>query len=82
MNKNNIEKSKKRKLKIAIKWKDLKIRINLLYKKDPNISKNKVRRISRFIDNILALKAGKLKVRDEIECENLFFEMEWVVNNI
>ena len=56
--------------------------IDLIELKDPNISKNKVKRIARFIDNILDLKAGKLKIRDGIEFENLFFEMEWVANNI
>ncbi len=50
--------------------------------KDPKITKLKIRRISRFMDRIIAVKEGRSKVKNEQDFENLFFEMEWVVNNI
>ena len=50
--------------------------------KDPKITKLKIRRISKFMDRIIAIKEGKSKVKNEQDFENLFFEMEWVVNNI
>ncbi|MBY9005409.1 MAG: hypothetical protein KGD63_01490 [Candidatus Lokiarchaeota archaeon] len=56
--------------------------VDLIQQKDSNITKNKVKRIARFIDNMIDLKIGKLKIRDEIQFENLFFEMEWVANNL
>ncbi len=34
------------------------------------------------MDKILLIKEGKEKIRNEQDFENLFFEMEWVVNNI
>ncbi|MBD3196786.1 MAG: hypothetical protein GF317_17145 [Candidatus Lokiarchaeota archaeon] len=56
--------------------------INLVTSKEPNINKSKLKRISKFMDTIIATKYGKNKIKDEIEFEELFFEMEWVVNNI
>lgn len=50
--------------------------------KDPKITKLKIRRIAKFMDRIIAVKEGKSKVKNEQEFETLFFEMEWVVNNI
>ncbi len=50
--------------------------------KDPKITKLKIRRISKFMDRIIAIKEGRMKVKNEQDFENLFFEMEWVVNNI
>ena len=50
--------------------------------KDPKITKLKIRRISKFMDRIIAIKEGKSKVKNEQDFETLFFEMEWVVNNI
>ncbi len=50
--------------------------------KDPKITKLKIRRISKFMDRIIAIKEGKMKVKNEQDFENLFFEMEWVVNNL
>ena len=50
--------------------------------KDPNITKLKIRRISRFMDRIISIKNDKSKVKNEQEFEELFFEMEWVANNI
>ncbi len=73
-----------RKLNVQLGDKKLNTKnvVELIQLKDPNITKNKVKRIARFIDTIMDLKLGKLKIRDEIQFENLFFEMEWVVNNI
>jgi hypothetical protein len=56
--------------------------VNLVTAKDPKITKLKIRRITRFIERMLLIKRGKRKVRSEQEFEQLFFEMEWVVNNI
>ncbi len=56
--------------------------INMVTAKEPGISRHKIRRINKFMDRILSIKAGKSKVRNEREFENLFFEMEWVVDAI
>jgi len=34
------------------------------------------------MDIMIAIKEGKSKVKNEQEFENLYFEMEWVVNNM
>jgi hypothetical protein len=56
--------------------------LNLVIAKEPNITKLKIRRITKFMDNIIAIKEGKSKVKNEQDFENLYYEMEWVVNNI
>ncbi|MFW9939209.1 MAG: hypothetical protein ACFFD5_16320, partial [Candidatus Thorarchaeota archaeon] len=56
--------------------------IDMVIDKEPNITKLKIRRISRFMDRILAIKLGKSKIKNEQDFENLFFEMEWVANNL
>ena len=54
----------------------------MINRKEPNVNKLKIRRITRFMDKIIAIKNDKSKVKNEEEFEELFFEMEWVVNNI
>ncbi|MBY9020188.1 MAG: hypothetical protein KGD67_03950 [Candidatus Lokiarchaeota archaeon] len=56
--------------------------IDLVIAKEPKTTKIKIRRIAKFMDSIIAIKEGKSKVKNEQEFENLFFEMEWVVNNV
>ena len=56
--------------------------LDLVIAKDPKITKLKIRRITKFMNTIIAIKEGKSKVKNEQEFENLYFEMEWVVNNI
>jgi len=56
--------------------------IDLVISKEPKTTKIKIRRISKFMDTIIAIKEGKSKVKNEQEFENLYFEMEWVVNNM
>ncbi|MHA2181221.1 MAG: hypothetical protein ACXAAH_07340 [Promethearchaeota archaeon] len=56
--------------------------VNLVVLKDHSITKSKIRRLSRFMDKIISLKEGKLKVRTEEDFEDLFFEMGWAVENI
>jgi hypothetical protein len=56
--------------------------IDMITAKETNVTKLKLRRISRFMDRIIAIKEGKSKVRNEQDFEDLFFEMEWVVNNL
>jgi hypothetical protein len=56
--------------------------INMVVAKEPAINKSKIRRIARFMDIILVIKEGKRKITNEQEFEALFFEMEWVANNI
>ncbi|MFX1394957.1 MAG: DUF4350 domain-containing protein [Promethearchaeota archaeon] len=56
--------------------------INLVIAKDPKTTKFKIRRITRLMDRILIIKRKNRKVRSEREFEQLFFEMEWVVNNV
>jgi hypothetical protein len=54
----------------------------LVISKEPRTTKIKIRRIAKFMDTIIAIKEGNDKVKNEQEFENLYFEMEWVVNNI
>ncbi|MFX1573101.1 MAG: hypothetical protein ACFFB0_10160 [Promethearchaeota archaeon] len=56
--------------------------IDMVIAKDPSSTKLKIRRLSRFMDRILAIKEGKYKVRTEDDFEEIFFEMSWAVNNI
>jgi hypothetical protein len=56
--------------------------VEMAITKEPNISKLKIRRISRFMDRILAIKIGKSKIKNEEDFEDLFFEMEWVAQNL
>ncbi|MHA2391581.1 MAG: hypothetical protein ACXAEX_06400 [Promethearchaeota archaeon] len=56
--------------------------VDFVIAKDPSTTKLKVKRLSRFMDKIISIKEGKDKVRTEEDFEGLFFEMEWVVNNI
>ncbi|MFX0047504.1 MAG: hypothetical protein ACFE8G_04965 [Candidatus Hermodarchaeota archaeon] len=56
--------------------------LDLVIAKEPNITKLKIKRITKFMDSIIAIKEGKSKVKNEQDFENLYFEMEWVVNNI
>jgi len=56
--------------------------VDLVISKEPNVNKLKVKRIARFIDRMVALKSGNLKIKDEQDFEEIYFEMEWVVNNI
>ncbi|MFO8019528.1 MAG: hypothetical protein R6U96_12955 [Promethearchaeia archaeon] len=56
--------------------------INMVSAKVPNISKQKLKRIGKFMNKILAIKKNELDVQDQKDFENLFFEMEWVMENI
>jgi hypothetical protein len=56
--------------------------INMVNAKDPSTTKLKTRRLTRFMDRILAIKEGKYKVKTEQDFEEIFFEMGWAVNNI
>ena len=56
--------------------------IDLVISKEPKTTKIKIKRISKLMDTIIAIKEGKSKVKNEQEFENLYFEMEWVVNNV
>ncbi len=56
--------------------------IGLVLSKEPKTTKIKIKRIAKFMDAIIAIKEGKSKVKNEQEFENLYFEMEWVVNNL
>ncbi|MFX0104193.1 MAG: hypothetical protein ACFE75_01725 [Candidatus Hodarchaeota archaeon] len=56
--------------------------IDMVIAKDPSSTKLKTRRLSKFMDRILAIKEGKYKVKTEQDFEELFFEMGWAVNNI
>jgi hypothetical protein len=56
--------------------------IDMINAKDPSTTKLKVRRLSKFMDTILAVKEGKYKVKTEQDFEEIFFEMGWAVNNI
>ncbi len=56
--------------------------LDLVIAKEPQITKLKIRRITKFMDSIIAIKEGKSKVKNEQDFENIYFEMEWVVNNI
>ncbi|MHA1534197.1 MAG: hypothetical protein ACTSP8_05645 [Promethearchaeota archaeon] len=56
--------------------------IDLVISKEPKTTKIKIRRIAKFMDTMIAIKEGNSKVKNEQEFENLYFEMEWVVNNM
>jgi hypothetical protein len=56
--------------------------IDLVISREPKTTKIKIRRIAKLMDTIIAIKEDKSKVKNEQEFENLYFEMEWVVNNI
>ncbi|MFX0023080.1 MAG: hypothetical protein ACFE9S_12205 [Candidatus Hermodarchaeota archaeon] len=56
--------------------------IDLVIAKDPSTTKLKSRRLGKFMDKILAIKEGKDKIKTEQDFEDLFFEMDWAVNNI
>jgi len=56
--------------------------LDLVVAKDSSVSKLKKKRLSKFMDKMISLKDGKLKVRTEEDFEELFFEMGWVVENI
>ncbi len=56
--------------------------IDLVISKDPSATKLKTRRLSKFMEKILAIKEGKDKVKTEQDFEELFYEMDWAVNNI
>jgi len=56
--------------------------IDLVVSKEPKTTKIKIRRIAKFMDTIISIKEGKSKVKNEQEFEDLYFEMEWVVNNV
>jgi hypothetical protein len=56
--------------------------IDMITSKETKVNKLKIKRISKFMDRMIAIKEGKSKVKNEEDFESLFFEMEWVVNNI
>ena len=56
--------------------------VDMITSKETKVNKLKVKRISKFMDRMIAIKEGKSKIKNEEDFESLFFEMEWVVNNI
>ena len=46
------------------------------------VNRQKIRRLTRLMDRMLIIKAGKSKVRSPQEFENLFLEMSWAMKNI
>jgi hypothetical protein len=56
--------------------------IDMVTSKETKINKLKIKRISKFMDRMISIKEGKSKVKNEEDFESLFFEMEWVVNNL
>ncbi len=56
--------------------------VNLITEKDPKISKSKLKRISKFMDDILLIKENKRKIKNEKEFEDMFSEMNWIATNI
>jgi hypothetical protein len=73
-----------RKLNTLLKGKKITSKnvIDMVTSKETKINKLKIKRISKFMDRMIAIKEGKSKVKNEEDFESLFFEMEWVVNNI
>ena len=73
-----------RKLNILLKGRKITTKnvIDMLVSKEIKVNKLKVKRVSKFMDRMISIKEGKGKVKNEEDFENLFFEMEWVVNNI
>jgi len=73
-----------RKLNLLLKGRKITTNnvIDMLVSKEMKVNKLKVKRISKFMDRMISIKEGKSKVKNEEDFESLFFEMEWVVNNI
>lgn len=73
-----------RKLNFLLKGRKITTKnvVEMVQSREENINKLKLKRISRFMDRIIELKEGKGKVKNDQDFEALFFEMEWVVNNI
>ncbi|TFG25857.1 MAG: hypothetical protein EU533_00505 [Promethearchaeota archaeon] len=73
-----------RKLNLLLKGRKITTKnvIDMLISKETKVNKLKVKRVSKFMDRMISIKEGKGKIKNEEDFENLFFEMEWVVNNI
>ncbi|MFW9877585.1 MAG: hypothetical protein ACFFG0_31245 [Candidatus Thorarchaeota archaeon] len=56
--------------------------VDFVIAKDPSTTKLKIKRLTKFMDTILSIKEGKYKVKDEEDFEEIFFEMNWTVDNI
>jgi hypothetical protein len=56
--------------------------VNLVRTKDPNVSKNKLKRIGKFIQFISQLQTRRKNVRDKDTFETLYFELTWVNSNL
>ena len=56
--------------------------VDLVTAKDLSTTKLKTKRLTKFMEKILGIKEGKIKVKTEQDFEELFFEMDWAVNNI
>ncbi|MBN1802875.1 MAG: hypothetical protein JW891_15305 [Candidatus Lokiarchaeota archaeon] len=46
------------------------------------VNKMKLKRLTKIMDRLLAIKAGKSKVRNPQDFEELFLEMSWAMKNI
>ncbi len=56
--------------------------INMIIQKEPNVSKYRIGRLAKFMDEMIQIKKGGRRIKNEREFENLFFEMEWAMSNI
>ncbi len=56
--------------------------VELVQAKDPNVNKNKLQRIAKFIILISQLKLGKKNVNDKENFEKIYFELTWVNSNL
>jgi len=56
--------------------------INFVKRKEGRINRAKERRLIKFMDKMLAIKNGKTKIKNHVDFENFFYEMEWAANNI
>ncbi|MFX1275479.1 MAG: hypothetical protein ACFFBP_11150 [Promethearchaeota archaeon] len=46
------------------------------------VNRQKIRRLTKLMDRMLVIKAGKSRVKSPQEFENLFLEMSWAMKNI
>ena len=54
--------------------------IELVRAKEGRLSKQKEKKLTSFMDKMLAIKKGKMKVKRDDEFEKLFYKMEWAAS--
>lgn len=56
--------------------------IEMKIEKDPNTSRYRISRLAKFMDDILDIKRGRKRIKNEKEFEEYLYEMEWAISFI